>query len=193
MKDFIRPLLLWLLLTFVYAVALFAFRDFELISLLYHVGLVAIAIYFTRGYAELGFRRGNFRNGFLLCAGFLIFLGVRTFLYGGFSKFDLKLDLATFTLVFLAPITEEIFWRGVILQKMLTSKIDVSMAIFANGGLFGLMHVPRAIFLNENAFYVISTFLFGVLFAGIFYLSKSSVYYSTIAHSLTNIFSALFS
>jgi membrane protease YdiL (CAAX protease family) len=191
-KGLIKPLLLWLLLTIAYAVALFAFRDFELMSLLYHIGLVSIAIYFARSYAELGFKRGNFQYGFLLCAGFLTFLIVRTLLYGGFTKFDLKLDIATFTLVFFAPLTEEIFWRGVILQRMLTYKIDVFEAIFANSGLFALMHVPRAIFLNENVFYLLSTFLFGVLFSGIFYLSKSSVYYSTIAHSLANIFTALF-
>ncbi len=191
MKDLIKPLLLWLLLTIAYALALFAFGDFELMSLLYHIGLVSIAIYFARSYAELGFQRGNFRYGFLLCVGFLTFLIFRTFLYGGFTKFDLKLDIATFTLVFFAPLTEEIFWRGVILQKMLTYKIDVFGTIFANGGLFALMHIPRVIFLNENALYFLSTFLFGVLFASIFYLSKS-VYYSTIAHSLTNLFSALF-
>jgi len=190
-KDLIKPLLLWLLLTIAYAVALCVFRGFELMSLLYHIGLLSIAIYFARSYAELGFKRGNFRYGFLLCVGFLAFLIVRTLLYGGFTKFDLKLDLATFTLVFFAPLTEEIFWRGVILQKMLTYKIDVFGAIFANSGLFALMHVPRVIFLSENVFYFLLTFLFGVLFAGIFYLSKS-VYYSTIAHSLTNIFSALF-
>ncbi len=191
MKDLIKPLLLWLLLTVAYAVALFAFRDFELMSLLYHIGLVVIAVYFARSYAELGFKRGNFRYGFLLCTVFLMGLVFRTFLYGGFTKFDLKLDLATFTLVFLAPLTEEIFWRGIILQKMLTYKIGVFGAIFANGGLFALMHIPRVMFLNESVFYFVSTFLFGVLFAGIFYLSKS-VYYSTVAHSLTNIFTALF-
>jgi membrane protease YdiL (CAAX protease family) len=191
-KNLIKPLLLWMLLTIAYAVALFAFKDFELMSLLYHVGLLLIAVYFARSYAELGFKRGNFRYGVLFCAGFLTLLVVRTFLYGGFTKFDLKLDIATFTLVFFAPVTEEIFWRGVILQKMLTSKIDVFVAIFVNGGLFALMHVPRALFLNENMFYLPSTFLFGVVFAGIFYLSKSSVYYSTVAHSLTNLFTALF-
>jgi len=191
-KNLIKPLLLWMLLTIVYAVALFAFKDFELLSLLYHIGLLSIAIYFARSYAELGFKRGNFRYGFSFCAVFLTLLIVRTLLYGGFTKFDLKLDIATFTLVFFAPVTEEIFWRGVILQKMLTNKIDVLVAIFANGGLFALMHLPRAIFLNENMFYLPSTFLFGVIFAGIFYLSKSSVYYSTVAHSLTNVFTALF-
>jgi membrane protease YdiL (CAAX protease family) len=190
-KDLIKLLLLWLLLTIAYAVALFAFKDFELMSLLYHIGLVAMAIYFARSSAELGFKRGNFRYGFLLCVGFLVFLTARTFLYGGFTKFDLKLDLATFTLVFFAPLTEEIFWRGVVLQKMLTYRIDAFGTLFANGGLFALMHVPRVIFLGENAFYFVSVFLFGVLFAGIFYLSKS-VYYSTIAHSLTNIFTVLF-
>ncbi|MCW4044938.1 MAG: CPBP family intramembrane metalloprotease [Candidatus Bathyarchaeota archaeon] len=192
MKDLTRLLLLWLILTVTYALVLFAFRDFELMSLVYHIGLLAIAIYFARSGVELGFRRGNRRYGFLLCAGFLAFLVFRTFLYGGFTKFDLKLDLASFTLVFFAPLTEEIFWRGVILQKMLPHRFDAIVAIFANGALFALMHVPRMLFLSESVFYLISTFLFGVLFAGIFYLSKSSVYYSTIAHSLTNVFSALF-
>jgi membrane protease YdiL (CAAX protease family) len=190
-KDLTKPLLLWLLLTTAYAVALFAFRDFELLSLLYHIGLLAMAIYFARSYAALGFQRGNVRYGFLLCAGFLALLVVRTLLYGGFTKFDLKLDLATFTLVFFAPLTEEIFWRGFILQRMLTYKIDAFWIIFANSGLFTLMHVPRALFLSENVFYLLSVFLLGVVFAGVFYLSKS-VYYSTIAHSLTNIFTALY-
>lgn len=192
MRNLIKPLLLWTLLTIVYAVALFAFQDFELMSLLYHVGLLAVAVYFARSYGELGFRRGNVRYGVLFCVGFLTLLVVRTLVYGGFTKFDLGLDVASFTLVFFAPVTEEIFWRGVVLQKMLTRKMDVFVAVFVNGGLFALMHVPRALFLNENSLYVPSTFLFGVVFAGIFYLSKSSVYYSTVAHSLTNVFTALF-
>ncbi len=191
MKNLIKPLLLWLLLTVAYAVALFVFGDFELMSLLYHIGLLALAVYFARSYVELGFQRGNVRYGVLLCVGFLAVLVVRTFLYGGFTKFNLGLDVASFTLVFFAPLTEEIFWRGVILQKMLTYKTDAFWSILANGGLFALMHVPRALFLNESTFYLLSTFLFGVIFAGIFYLSKS-VYYSTITHSLTNLFTALF-
>ena len=192
MRNLTKPLLLWTLLTIAYAVALFAFKGFELMSLLYHIGLLAVAVYFARSPGELGFRRGSVRYGVLFCVGFLTLLVVRTLLYGGFTKFDLRLDIATFTLVFFAPVTEEIFWRGVILQKMLTRKMDVFIAVLVNSGLFALMHVPRALFLNENLFYVPATFLFGVVFAGIFYFSKSSIYYSTVAHSLTNVFTALF-
>ena len=190
-KDLVKLLLLWLLLTVVYAVALFVFEDFELLSFLYHIGLLAIAVYFARSRVGLGFTRGNLRYGVSLCAVFLAGLVARTLLYGGFMKFDLGLDLASFTLIFFAPVTEEVFWRGVILPKMMAGKLGVFGAVLTNGGLFALMHVPRALFLNEGVLYLVSTFLFGVLFAGIFYLSKS-VYYSTVAHSLTNIFSALF-
>ena len=189
-NDLVKPLLLWLLLTVAYAVALFAFGDFELMSLLYHVGLVAGAVYFVRSRAGLGFKRGNIRYGIVLCTVFLAGLVARTLLYGGFKGFDLKWDITSFTLVFFAPVTEEIFWRGVILQKMVAGKMDALGAVLANGGLFALMHVPRALFLNERVFYLVATFLFGVLFAGVFYLSKS-VYYSTVVHSLTNIFTTL--
>lgn len=183
--DLIKPLLMWLLLTIVYAFALFLFRDFETTSFLYHVGLLLIAICFA-GKSRLGLINGNQRRGVLLCAGFLAFLIVRTALYG-FSKFNLAYDFATFTLVIFSPITEEIFWRGLILQRMLSYKIDVFQTIFANSILFAFMHVPRIVFLNESPLSLISILLYGIIFAGIYYLSKST-YYSMIAHGLTNIF-----
>ena len=62
------------------------------------------------------------------------------------------------------------------------------MAI-ANAGLFTLMHVPKIIVLNLGITTLIPILFLGLVFALIFYLSKS-VYYPTITHILSNIFAS---
>jgi membrane protease YdiL (CAAX protease family) len=96
-------------------------------------------------------------------------------------------DLATFSTIIFAPITEELFWRGAIFHRMEKLPVDYIVIIFANAALFALMHIPRAIFLGEPPIYLISVMIVGFIFAGARYATKSSIY-STVMHMLENIY-----
>jgi membrane protease YdiL (CAAX protease family) len=185
--ELIKPLAFWFILTAIYGIALYVFRDFEALSFIYHIGLLSVAVYYARGLDGLGLRVGNFRYGAVLCVAFFGYLVVHSLIWG-MPKFALALDLATFSTLFSAPIIEELFWRGLIMQRMLKyPQVDVIGVVVANAGFFTLMHLPRILFFNEGATALIATLVLGVIFAGIFYLSKS-VYYSTLAHIINNIF-----
>jgi membrane protease YdiL (CAAX protease family) len=104
--------------------------------------------------------------------------------------FDFGLNLGTFMLVFFAPVTEELFWRGFVLQAWLAdARIDATQAIISNTFFFVLMHLPRTIFLNDGTFFLISLIPYGFLFAVGYYVSRS-VYYPTVMHIVENVFSA---
>ncbi len=184
-----RSLAFWLALTVIYGIALYLVRNYDVVSFVYHVGLLLGAIYYAKGREGLGLKVGNFRYGVLLCVGFSVFLIVRVFIWG-IPKFNFGFDLATFSTLFFAPITEELFWRGLIMQRMLNCpKADLAIAAIANAGLFTLMHVPKILFLNLGITTLIPILFLGLVFALIFYLSKS-VYYPIITHILSNIFAS---
>ena len=113
-----RPLAFWLALTVIYGISLYVLRNYEVISFVYHIGLLSGAVYYAKGRGGLGLRVGNFRYGVLLCVGFFAYLIVRVLIWG-MPKFSFGFDLATFSTLFFAPITEELFWRGLIMQRML--------------------------------------------------------------------------
>jgi membrane protease YdiL (CAAX protease family) len=187
--DLIGPLSVWIVLTVAYGLALYAFKNYETLSFIYHIGLLAVAICYARHALRsgLGLRIGDFRYGAILCVAFVGYLVVHSLIYG-WPKFALAPDLATFSTIFFAPIIEELFWRGLILQRMLQySKVDALGTVIANAGFFSLMHIPRILFFNEGATTFIAIFILGVIFAAICYITKS-VYYSTIAHIIQNIF-----
>jgi membrane protease YdiL (CAAX protease family) len=52
-----------------------------------------------------------------------------------------------------------------------------------------LMHLPRAFYFADGAYYLMSLIPFGFLFAISYYVSRS-VYYPTIMHIIQNVFSA---
>ncbi len=188
-KALFRPLAFWFILTLIYGVALFVLGNYEVVSLVYHIGLLSGAVYFAKGRAGLGLRVGNFRYGVVLCVGLFGYLILRVLIWG-MPQFDFGFDLATFSTLFFAPITEELFWRGLIMQRMLNyPKIDYMVAAVANAGLFTLMHVPKILFLNLGMATLLPILFLGLVFALIFYLSKS-VYYPTITHILSNIFAS---
>ena len=187
-KSLLLPLELWIALTAVYGLALFAVGNYEVLSFIYHIGLLAIALWCAKGMLEsgLGFRIGNWRYGIILVASFLGFLILHSVFYS-WPTFAFTLDLATFTTVFFAPITEEIFWRGLIQQRMQSTKMDPLIIIITNAAGFAAMHIPKLLFFNETPFTFISILFVGIVFSSIFYLTKS-VYYSTATHMLENIF-----
>jgi membrane protease YdiL (CAAX protease family) len=83
---------------------------------------------------------------------------------------------ALFVLVVVAPLTEEVLFRGLILRGLL-SRHGARLAIVLSAALFALMHM--------NPWQMISASLFGVLF-GWWYHRTRSIVPGLIGHALAN-------
>lgn len=78
----------------------------------------------------------------------------------------------------LAPICEEIFFRGIILQGLLNNKIHPFKAILFSSFLFGFVHM--------NPWQFIGGIIIGSIF-GIIYLYTKSIFNCILLHSLNNL------
>lgn len=185
-QELILPLLLWLALTIVYGVALQVFRVYDQLSFLYHIGLLLLALFFARSFLGLGLRVGKIRYGATACIGFLIYVLVHSIIFK--PQFELGLNLVTLSTLFFSPITEELFWRGLMFQRMVKS-LDVERAVVGNACLFALMHLPMIIFFGDTAFTLILMLAYGILFSLTYYVSNST-YYPIIMHIINNIFAS---
>ncbi len=94
-----------------------------------------------------------------------------------FKSFEIKPYISLIRATIIAPITEEIFFRGLILVFLL-KKFSPFKAIIISSLLFSIAHLRFDDF--------ISLFFYGIVFALIFY-KTGSLYMSIIAHFLTNL------
>ena len=81
----------------------------------------------------------------------------------------------------LAPIWEELFFRGIILRRFLIKR-KASTSIFLSSAIFGLFHIGGASILNA--------FVFGVLLS-IIYIRTENILVCIILHSVANFISFL--
>lgn len=81
-----------------------------------------------------------------------------------------------FTLVVVAPVTEELLFRGIILRGFL-GRFKPWMAIFLSAMLFAVMHM--------NPWQTLPPFVLGVIF-GWFYLRTGSLWPCIVGHALNN-------
>ena len=77
------------------------------------------------------------------------------------------------TAVFLAPVIEEFFFRGILLTRW-TVKWGISRSIFASSFLFGILHLDP-----------IGAFCFGCVMA-VFYIRTKSLFIPTVIHIANN-------
>lgn len=99
-------------------------------------------------------------------------------------KMMLNYKLAGFiTVCILAPILEEIIFRGIILKGMLNFKVNPIVAIVVNGFIFGLAHM--------NPWQFIGAGFLGAIFGFIYYRTKS-LFLPMLLHFLNNAFSFSF-
>ncbi|MCY6484098.1 type II CAAX endopeptidase family protein [Clostridium aestuarii] len=82
------------------------------------------------------------------------------------------------SIVFIAPIYEEMIFRGIILNG-LAKKINIKVAVVISALLFAVMHM--------NLIQGINTFFLGILF-GFIYIKTKSIYLSIFAHFINNSF-----
>ena len=108
-------------------------------------------------------------------------------LYQYFSanfEFVLNYKIAAFiTICILAPIFEEILFRGLILKGMLNQKINPALAIIVSGFIFGAAHL--------NPWQFVGAGLLGSIFGYIYYRTKSLAL-PILLHALNNTLSFSF-
>ncbi|MEG0230088.1 MAG: type II CAAX endopeptidase family protein, partial [Oscillospiraceae bacterium] len=96
------------------------------------------------------------------------------------ESFEMMLDykIAGFIMVcLLAPIFEEIIFRGIILKGMLNFNVNPTVAILLNGFIFGCAHM--------NPWQFIGAGILGVIFGFVYYRTKSLLI-PMILHFLNN-------
>jgi len=97
---------------------------------------------------------------------------------------------------FFTAITEEIFFRGYLLNRWLKMSKYPAIALILNGLFFTLTHVPVAIFVYHYsgialATYLLTNFISGFVDVYLYYLTRST--YTSIAnHFVWNLFSGIF-
>ncbi|MBI3136817.1 MAG: CPBP family intramembrane metalloprotease [Bacteroidetes bacterium] len=91
------------------------------------------------------------------------------------------------TLVILAPLNEEIFFHGFIMEGMLRKKNNYQ-ALIISSALFALVHYYPGDTINNNVQRIIIVFLFS-LCAGAFYWKSRYVIYPIVFHATTNLVS----
>ena len=110
--------------------------------------------------------------------------GILEDLYHDFEQnFSIMLDykIAGFiTVCVLAPIFEEILFRGIILKGMLNHKVSPIYAIMISGLIFGLAHL--------NPWQFVGAGLLGAIFGYVYYRTKSLIL-PIILHACNNILS----
>ncbi|MBW9146181.1 CPBP family intramembrane metalloprotease [Clostridium sp. CM027] len=110
-------------------------------------------------------------------------ISMPNFIKQSFEELPSSPIISIFSDIVVAPIYEEIVFRGILLKGM-TKKINPTIALVASALLFALVHmnIPKGI----NAFFL-------GLVVGVIYLRTGSIYLSIFAHLVNNILAILVS
>jgi membrane protease YdiL (CAAX protease family) len=151
-------------------------------------------VYFFTRFVNLGFTKKNLLKNIFIGLGFgLLFSLERLFanpnLHFTFSWFVLISSLAT-------AITEEIFFRGYLLNRWLKIFPISWQALLINGLFFTAFHLPIALFqLHYQGYdlftYLLSNFVSGFVNILLFY-TTGSIYTPIANHFIWNVFSSMF-
>jgi membrane protease YdiL (CAAX protease family) len=90
----------------------------------------------------------------------------------------------------LTPIIEELFFRGILLEKLLSSKKKTVVVVIYSSFLFALIHVNPLDISSISIETLTVAFVLGMITAFI-YVSTRNIYYCIVFHILNNIFSFL--
>jgi len=104
-------------------------------------------------------------------------ISVPTFINEVIDKLAVSQSVLIFSVVIIAPIYEEIIFRGILLRGM-AKKVNASIAIMVSSLLFAIVHmnIPQGI----NAFFL-------GLVLGFVYMRSGSIYLSIFAHIVNNV------
>ena len=177
-----------------YWVLLYILRKYEILSTFYHLLLLfPVVLVFTKRetWGSIGFRRGDIKEGiywFSLIAAIIIgILLLNVYFRGKSLHFELTYPL--FTCAILAPITEEIFFRGFLQEKFatkLTMKYGEYLAIVLASALFMVIHLPKFSIGMYSLLDLGVIFWLGLIF-GLAYNEGDSLAWPIILHALWNV------
>ena len=135
------------------------------------LGIVISILLFSLGSGQLFYYALSFSNPTLVES----LLKQKTFLSGSETVTPLFHNLLIiFTILIVAPVTEEFIFRGVLLHRW-TAKWGVTPALLISALLFGLLHAN-----------IVGLFVFGLMMA-VLYLKTRTLIVPIICHALNNL------
>lgn len=196
----------WIIILTIYGILLGWTRNYETLSFFYHLALLflPLALIFSKreSFGSLGFKKGDVKQGIicLFCL-FVALLGgiyFRAFLLDKTVSLVFNCSILFILMTVLAPISEEMFHRG-LLQTKFEKTLGATKGILLAAVFFALIHVPKLLFAKEYIststplpivshpiIALFSFFLMGVMF-GYIYKETKSINYAIGAHILVNL------
>lgn len=93
---------------------------------------------------------------------------------------DNMLPLQVFAIAVIAPIQEELFYRGFVVRALQQSTADYHLVLFAQALLFGLMH-----YFVGGWLHVLTTFVLGTMIGRV-YIKRRSLTLAMMIHMINN-------
>lgn len=185
--------LVWYGLTLaIYSFLLWLAQSYEASSYLYHSLLLVFPILVlvtgARDRQALGFVRGRLAWG-LISALLVVALAVAIFRLRGGQMVPPALTLGLFNIVLLAPLSEELFFRG-ILQPGLQSRTGRYPGLLLTALLFTMAHLPKVLYTSLATFGNFPLFFSIGLVFGVIREESKSVWYCFLCHVLYNLATA---
>ena len=187
--------LIWYAITLVfYGILLNIFKEYELLSTLYHVLLLfplVLIILKKETLKDIGFRKGVINISALLLVFGLPILMIIAQIFVFHNPINIILNYAFFLFVIISPVTEEVFFRGFLQEKIQTISNRRYMAIIIVGLLFACIHLPRLFIGMYSIGNLIFVFILGLMFGWVYSEGKSIVY-PVMFHLLWNLSLSIF-
>jgi len=202
-----RILVFWTLSLVVYGILLSILREYEILSLFYHLALLSfpliLLLFKKESSKSLGLKKGDAKTGilylFLLFIFSIIGINLQAFLSKKTIHLVFDISFPFLLSITLGPISEELFHRG-LLQTKLEKLFGETKGILLSALLFSLIHIPKILFASEYVFIslpslpfltnpfvtLFSFFVLGMLFGYVYHDTKS-VYYAIATHAIVNL------
>ncbi|MFW6126090.1 MAG: CPBP family intramembrane glutamic endopeptidase [Chloroflexota bacterium] len=187
--------LVWYVLTLsTYGLLLWFARSYEAPSYLYHSLLLLFPILLLLTGAwdrqHLGFVKGR-RTWGLISAVLVVALAVLIFRLRGGQIAPPALTLGLFNIILLAPLSEELFFRG-ILQPGLQSRTGRYAGLLLTAVLFTMAHLPKVLCTSLATIGNFPLFFSIGLVFGVIREESRSIWYCLLCHVLYNLATACF-
>lgn len=189
MKKILKIGLIWYAVTLIlYGVLLYTFREYEVLSAFYQISLLfplLLVALKRETFKSLGFRKGVIDASALLLTLGLPFFYIITQIFVLQETIYITLGYALFSCVIVAPIVEEIFFRGFLQEKFSFVLKNKFFAIGLTAVLYGCIHIPRSVGMY-HPIGIGFTIILGCLFGWVYSEGKSLIY-PIVFHSLYNL------
>jgi len=195
-SNYLKIGLLWYIISLVvYGILLYVFEEVAILSTFYKILLlfpIALVLLKRCSWGSIGFKKPekpiNWVIPFIIGVPLIAILS-RIYIYNQ-SINAIELTYPFFLAVLIAPITEEIFFRGFLLERF-SKKLSEEIAIVIVALLFMIVHIPKLAIGVYDPVNMIFVFVLGYLY-GVSYLFGGSLIYPIVFHALWNLSVSLF-